>query len=52
MNGADWKTMGWVEYQTSLAFWNQRHSDDGGKQTRDPDEDGRMSRFMAAHSVH
>jgi hypothetical protein len=49
MNGADWKTMGWVEYQTSLAWWNLRHGPDGGKAEADIP---RLERFMAAHSVH
>lgn len=48
MNGADWKTMGWVEYQTTLAFWNLSHSPDGGKAT----DTSRLKRAMAAQSVH
>lgn len=49
MNGADWKAMGWAEYQTLLAAWNDRHSDDAGK-SKGVDDPGRLRAFFDAHS--
>jgi hypothetical protein len=47
--GVDWKTIGWVEYQTTLAFWNVAHDPDAGKA---PVDLGPLRRSLAAHTTH
>ena len=47
MGGADWKAMGWVEYQYMLEGWNAAHDPEAPKEgLSDP---GGVSRFLAAH---
>lgn len=48
MNGADWRTMSWVEYQHHLAGWNAAHDPKGARPTGNA---GGLKRFMAAHGV-
>lgn len=48
MNGLDWRTIGWAEYQTMLIGWNAAHDTQGGKA---PVDVARLERFMAAHTI-
>jgi hypothetical protein len=48
MNGADWKTIGWVEYQTMLEAWNAAHTT-GAKPPADLTY---LRHAMAAHTKH
>ncbi len=49
MNGADWKTIGWVEYQTMLEAWNAAHD---VEQPKPPTDLADLRRAMAAHTKH
>jgi hypothetical protein len=49
MNGADWKTIGWVEYQTMLEAWNAASATEGDKPAPDLT---RLRRSLAAHTKH
>jgi hypothetical protein len=49
MNGLDWRTIGYAEYQTMLAGWNAAQSADGkGGAVADTK---RLKRFMDAHTL-
>jgi hypothetical protein len=48
--GADWRDLTWQDYQLHLAAWNAAHADENDR--RGPSDPERLTRFMAAHSVH
>ena len=48
MGGVDWRSVGWVEYQTGLEAWNIRHSDDADRPEPRPGGAERMRRAMQA----
>lgn len=48
MGGMDWRSVGWVEYQTALEAWNMRHSDEKPAPYAEPGGGDRMRRALAA----
>jgi hypothetical protein len=49
MNGLDWRTIGYAEYQTMLAGWNAAQSGDGKGMS--PADTTRLQRFVDAHRL-